>query len=413
MRLARRTLLTSALAAVAAPAVLRAARADAAPTTLKLHHFFSSVAGAHDRFLAPWARKVEAESGGRIRIEIFPSMELGGAPAHLFDQVHDGLADFVWAVPSHTPGRFPKIEAFELPFVPARRALVNSKALEDYAAANLKDEFREFHPICFSCRDSSALHAKRAIQSIADLKGLRLHVPNRLAADSVHALGAQGIAMPAPQVPMAIKENVIDGCLDPWDVLPGLKLFDPLKAHTDFAEASLSSTTFVLAMNPAAYDRLPRDLKAVIDANSGQVAAGMAGAMWDGDAAAVAATVRERGDAIATLAPEELARWRKLTDPVIANWVKEIKERRIDGRKLLADARTFLEKYANEPEPLPPQPPQAAATETVVARPQQTPPQQPPQVQAELPAPPKPAPAPVIPSAPAAKPPPKVLDIPL
>ena len=40
----------------------------------------------------------------------------------------------VWALPCNTPGRFPKIEAFELPFVPSRRALVSSKALDDYAA---------------------------------------------------------------------------------------------------------------------------------------------------------------------------------------------------------------------------------------------------------------------------------------
>jgi TRAP-type transport system periplasmic protein len=137
MRLARRTLLASMLASAAAPAVLRLARAEATPVTLKLHHFFSSVSSAHDKFLAPWARKVEAESSGRIRIDIFPSMQLGGAPAQLFDQACDGLAEVVWAAPGHTPGRFVKIEAFELPFVTSRRALVNSRAIEGYAAANL------------------------------------------------------------------------------------------------------------------------------------------------------------------------------------------------------------------------------------------------------------------------------------
>ena len=144
MRAARRTFLASAAAAIAAPAVMRLARADA-PITLKLHHFQSSVSSGHDKFLAPWARKVEAESGGRIRIDIFPSMQLGGAPAQLFDQARDGVVDIAWTVPALTPGRFPKIEMFELPFVPARRALVSSKALQDFAAINLNDEFREVH----------------------------------------------------------------------------------------------------------------------------------------------------------------------------------------------------------------------------------------------------------------------------
>src|ERR1700761_7277341 len=203
MRWNRRTLLVSALTSLAAPGILRVARADAPPLTLKLHHAFSAVSPAHDKFLAPWARKVEADSSGRIRIDIFPSMQLGGAPAQLFDQARAGVGDIAWAVPGATPGRFPRCEAFELPFVVSHRALVNSKALEDFAAADLQDEFREVHPLCFSCRDRGVLHTPRAIKSIADLKGLRLHVPNRFAGESIRALGAQGISAPALQVPVA------------------------------------------------------------------------------------------------------------------------------------------------------------------------------------------------------------------
>ena len=357
MRWTRRTFIASTLALLATPAILRRARADAPQLTLKLHHSFSAVSAVHEKFLAPWARKVEADSGGRIRIDLFPSMQLGGAPAHLFDQARDGVADIVWAVPSATPGRFPKSEAFELPFVLSHRALVNSKALEDFAAANLQDEFREFHPLCFSCRDHGVLHTARAIKSIGDLKGLRLHVPNRLAAESVRALGAQGVSVPTPQVPMAISARAIDGCLDPWDAVPGLRLNDSLKNHTDFAEQALSSATFVLAMNRQAYDRLPRDLKTVIDNNAGQPVASMAGAMWDLEAKAVAGAARDRGEPVVVISGEEMAPWRKATEPVIAAWHKQMKERKLDGDKLLADVHALLAKYAEEPEPEPPQAP--------------------------------------------------------
>src|ERR1700728_2187282 len=139
MRWTRRTLVASMLASLATPAVLRLARGDTPQVTLKLHHFFSAVSPAHDKFLALWARKVEADSSGRIRIDIFPSMQLGGAPAQLFDQARGGVVDIAWTVPALTPGRFPKIEMFELPFVPARRALVSSKALQDFAAINLNE----------------------------------------------------------------------------------------------------------------------------------------------------------------------------------------------------------------------------------------------------------------------------------
>ncbi len=304
MRIVRRTFLVSTLSAVAAPAVLRLARADAPQLTLKLHHSFSSVSSAHDKFLAPWARQVEAQSGGRIRIDLFPSMQLGGAPSQLFDQARDGIADIVWAMPSTTPGRFPKIEAWELPFVPSSRALVSSKAIDDYGRANLVDEFREVHPLSFSCSDRGVLHANRPVRILEDMKDLRLHVQTRFAGDAIRAMGAVGIPMPNAQLPLAITQHVVDGCIDPWDIMPALKLNDLLKMHTEFADASLSSTTFALVMNKASYDRLPRDLKDVIDANAGQSAAGAAGTMWDLQAKIVADSVAQRGDPITTLLPE-------------------------------------------------------------------------------------------------------------
>jgi TRAP-type transport system periplasmic protein len=351
MRIARRTFLTSSIGTAVAPAILRFARADTPPITLKLHHSFSAVSGVHDKFLLPWARKIETESGGRMHVDIFPSMQLGGAPAALLDQVRDGSADIVFAAPTLTPGRFAKIETFELPFLPARRALVSSKALADFAAANLQDEFRDFYMICFSCSDSAAIHATRPVRTTEDMKDFKLHVQTRLAAEAMRVLGARPVMMPSAQLPVAITEHVVDGCLDPWHLVPPLRLNDLLRFHTEFSDRSPSARTYVLAMNKTSYDRLPRELKSVIDSNSGQVAAAMAGAMWDQQAAAVANMVVERGDLIVTLLPEAVVRWRKATEPVIDAWRKEIKEQKIDGAKLIAAANALLAKYANEPVP--------------------------------------------------------------
>jgi TRAP-type C4-dicarboxylate transport system substrate-binding protein len=390
MRIARRTFLTSSIGTAVAPAILRLAHADTPPITLKLHHSFSAVSGVHDKFLLPWARKIETESGGRMHVDIFPSMQLGGAPAALLDQVRDGSADIAFAAPTLTPGRFAKIETFELPFLPSRRALVSSKALTDFAAANLQDEFRDFYTICFSCSDSAAIHATRPVRTTEDIKDFKVHVQTRLAAEAMRALGARPVMMPSAQLLVAITEHVVDGCLDPWHLVPPLRLNDLLRSHTEFSDRSPSARTYVLAMNKASYDRLPRELKSVIDSNAGQGAAAMAGAMWDQQAAAVANMVVERGDLIVTLLPEAVARWRKATEPVIDNWRKEIKEQKIDGAKLIAAANALLAKYANEPVP-----------QSVQASPptQQQAVAQPPQPQAPANAAPKPASNPTSPPA--------------
>lgn len=371
MRVARRTFLASTLASFAAPAIVRSAHADAQPIVLKLHHSFSAVSSVHDKFLSPWARKVEADSGGRIRIDIFPSMQLGGAPAALYDQARDGDAEIVWAAPRQTPGRFPKIETFDLPFLPSRRALVSSKALQDFAALNLKDEFGEVHPLCFSCADRGVIHGYNPVRTIDDVKDLKLHVQTRLAGEALRALGAEPVPMPSEELPMAISQRVVDGCVDPWHLVPPFRLGDLLKNHTEFSDWSLSSTSYVLAMNQDAYDRLPRDLKTVIDNNSGQLAAGMAGTMWDLQASAVAQNAAQTGDVIVTLLPEAVAHWRKTTDPVIAAWLKDMKEQKVDGGKLIASAHALLAKYENLPEPQPSQ--FSPAPEQSTAQPQAAP----------------------------------------
>ncbi len=356
----RRAFVASTASSLAAPAFLRAALGDGPRFTFKLHHALSSVSCAHTNFLVPWAHTVEVQAGARIRIDIFPSMQLGGQPVELFDQARDRVADIVWTRPSETPGRFPRIELFELPFVPPRRALVGSKAIADFSTDNLKDEFREVHPLCFSCADRGIVHGSRPVQSADDIKGLRLDVRTRFAGEAMQALGARALLVPSAQLPLAITRHIVDGCVVPWTIAPALKLYDLLKVHTDFADYSLSTTTFMLVMNKTAYESLPPDLKKVINDNSGQIAAGMAGAMWDLQASSVADIVSRRGDPIMTLTPEAVEPWRKATEPVIHAWLKQMKARKIDGEKLLAGARALFDKYADEPEPQPPRPSQPA-----------------------------------------------------
>src|SRR5262245_36139675 len=146
MRISRRDFMGGAFAA---PFVAGPAFGQSAEFQLKLHHFLARAANVPAKFIAPWARKVETESNGRIKIDIFPSMQLGGSPQQLFDQARDGVADFVWTLPAYTAGRFPIIEVFDLPFLGARKAVPNSKALQELSEHHMRDEFRQVHRICF------------------------------------------------------------------------------------------------------------------------------------------------------------------------------------------------------------------------------------------------------------------------
>jgi TRAP-type C4-dicarboxylate transport system substrate-binding protein len=341
----RRGFFALAGAVLAAPAVVRAARA--ADVTLRLHHFLPATTSGQVKFLTPWARKVEAESGGRLRIEIFPSMQLGGKPPQLYDQARDGVVDLVWTLPGYTAGRFPILETFELPFVAHPSALVNARAVQDFASAHLGEELREVQPICVWAHDQGVINASRPVRSLEDLKGLKLRFPTRLSGEALKALGAQAIGMPVPQVPEALAQRVIDGAVVPWEVVPSVKLHELVRFHTEFPAApTFYTATFVLVMNRARYQGLPEDLRAVIDANSGAGAAAMAGRGWDEASQAVRAMIEKRGNTITRLTEAETQRWREATVPVVAAWLAQMAARGLDGERYLDDARAAIARYA-------------------------------------------------------------------
>ncbi|NJL08106.1 MAG: TRAP transporter substrate-binding protein, partial [Methylacidiphilales bacterium] len=297
--LTRRRAVTLAGALVASPAFLRLRSANAADVTLRLHHFLPPTTSGQVGFLAPWAKKIAAESEGRIRIDIFPSMQLGGKPPQLYDQARDGVADLVWTLPGYTAGRFPILETFELPFVAHRSAQVNALAVQDFADAYLGEELGEVKPICVWAHDQGVIHSNRRVARLEDMKGLKLRFPSRLSGEALKALGAQAIGMPVPQVPEALAQRVIDGAVVPWEVVPSIKLQELVRFHTEISGSpTFYAATFVLVMNKARYDSLPADLKAVIDANSGRAAAQMAGRAWDEASAEVRGRIEARGNTI-------------------------------------------------------------------------------------------------------------------
>ena len=134
----RRTLIQGAAgAALGAPALVGFAQQA---VTLKFHTFMAPMSNVWLTMHKPWMDKVEKESGGRIKFEAYPAMQLGGTPVQLYDQARDGVVDIVWTLPGSTPGRFPTTEVFELPFIGAAKGIVNAQASQEFADTYLKEE---------------------------------------------------------------------------------------------------------------------------------------------------------------------------------------------------------------------------------------------------------------------------------
>lgn len=349
MRVARRRVLKLAGAALAAPALVRFAHGQA-QVVLKLHHFFSPLSSVHTKFLVPWAKKVGAASEGRIRVDVFGSMQLGGVAAALYDQARDGVADIVWALPGLSPARFAGVQVFEQPFVGGRRALANARAAQEFAATYLAQELREVQPLCVAAHDQGLIHATKPVATMDDLKDLKLRPPTRAAGEALRLLGASPNFVPLPQVGDAFSRKLLDGCLLPWDTAAAAKIHELTKFHAAFATSpSLSTSPYILAMNRAKYEALTPDLRKVIDDHSGDTAATMVGRMWDDQAAGIEEMVRKRGNTVSAISAEEAARWRRITEPAVKPWMVLAEVNSLDGAKLIEAARALVAKYETAP----------------------------------------------------------------
>ncbi len=341
-----RTICAAALLAVASFAG-QVSPAAAQEVTLRVHHFLPPPAPVPKNFITPWAEKVEKESGGRIKVEIYPTMQLGGKPPALYDQVRDGVVDIIWTLPGYTPGRFPGTEAFELPFMPAN-AEATSQAAWRFYEKYLKNEFKDVHLIAAHVHGPGLLHVKGdGVSKLEDMKGLKLRGPTRQANALLSALGAIPVGMPVPAMPEALSKGVIDGTVIPWEVTAPLKVSELVDSHTDFAGSrGLYTSFFVFAMNKAKYESLPDDLKAVIDANSGLETSKWVGRVMDeGDAPGIA-IAKKSGNKMITLDEAEVARWKKVAAPLVDKWIEEMNAKGYDGAAMVADAKALIAEYA-------------------------------------------------------------------
>jgi len=321
--------------------------AYAQQVTLRVHQFLPAAAPVPKNFIAPWAQKVEADSGGKIKFELYPSMQLGGAPSFLYDQAKDGVADIVWTLVGYTPGRFPKAEAFELPFI-AGNGEQNSQAAWEYYEKNMKDDFKDVKVLAVHTHGPGLLHVKgEGVRKLEDMKGLKLRGPSRIVNKLILALGATPVGMPVPAMPDALSKGVIDGTVVPWEVTTALRVAELVNTHTNFSgNRSFYVAFFIFAMNKAKYDSLPADLKKVIDDNSGiNVSKWVGKVMDDGDAPGLAAA-KTRGNAIVTLDAKETARWKAAAKPVIDDWIVEMDGKGLNGKQLVDDVRAMVAKYA-------------------------------------------------------------------
>ncbi|QIE55219.1 TRAP transporter substrate-binding protein [Pikeienuella piscinae] len=335
-------------AAAAIVSLFGAGGAMAQEYTFKFHHFLGAKAPSQTKMIEPWARQVEENSGGKVKIEIYPAMTLGGRPPELINQVRDGVVDLVWTVNGYTPGLFPRTEVMELPNVYVNDPVAANLALYDMFESDLRQEYAGVEVMFLHIHAGQGIHMRDTpVHKPEDLVGKKLRIPTRTGAWVIEALGATPVGMPVPELPQALQKGVVDGAFIPWEIIPPLKIQEQTEYQIEGVDqARFGNTTFQVSMNKDRWDALPDDIKKAFKDASGPEWWGKVGEIWRASDDFGIKFAVDAGNEHIVLNEEETAAFDAALAPVVDRWIDEVTEKGIDGAGLVEKARELIAKHA-------------------------------------------------------------------
>ena len=236
--------------ALAAAIVFGMGSAQAETITLKLSHFVPPQHAFH-KWVVGWTQKIEQESGGRLKFEIYPNGQLVGPPNRQFDAARNGITDIAFCLHGVTPGRYPMTELANLPFTwPSSGANLPemAKRMTELAPKYLAAEHTGLHILFMSMANPVVIYSRVPIKTLDDFKGKKIRYASITNKFLLDALGAVPMLIPPPELQDAIAKGIADGAGFPHEA--GLA-YDLASVAKYAIEPPLASATFAFVMNPA------------------------------------------------------------------------------------------------------------------------------------------------------------------
>ena len=337
----RRVLAIVLLCLAAVLARLSPAEAQDKTFELKLSHW---VPPSHplQKAMEDWGASIEKASNGTITYKVYPAQQLGKAFDH-YDMARDGIADVTYISPGYQPGRFPIIDAGNLPFM-VSNAKGGSQAIDawyrKYAASEMKDV-----KFCLAfVHDYGSFHSKsKKIVVPADIKGMKVRSAHATIATLVTSLGGTNIQAAAPEVRDILEKGVAEAVTFPWG---SVILFGIDKVTKYHMNVPLYVTSFVWVMNKNTYASMSTAQQKVIDDHCTNEWALRVAAPWaDFERSGVAKLANDPAHDVYTITDAQLGEWKQAAEPVVAAWAESVRKVGADPNAVLLGLKDALAKY--------------------------------------------------------------------
>lgn len=216
------------------------------------------------KFYDEFKKEIEAKSGGKITMNLFPNGQLGG-DAEQLQSLMDGTVQFSTTITSGMTSTIPEYGVFDLPN--AFKDLDQMRKVEDNAdllgALNEASAAKGIHLMGMADAGFRELTTSKEIHSVADLSGLKIRVID----NPYHqlywtSLGAATTTMDFNEVYSSLQQKVIDAEENPYMNICANKFYE---VQPYIVETNHLAHMMVFTMNKALYDSLPDNVKALID----------------------------------------------------------------------------------------------------------------------------------------------------
>ena len=286
-----------------------------------------------------WAKEVEKRTDGKVKVTVFPGGTLTKAP-HCYDGVVKGISDIGMSVFAYTRGRFPVMEAADLP-LGYPDGVTATRTVNEFYKAVMPDELKDVKVLYLHAHGPGLLHTKKPVKTLEDLSKMKIRSTG-LSAKIVEALGGIPVAMPQGSTYESLQKGVVEGTFGPIEVLKGWKQGEVIKSTTDCFAVGYTTAMFVV-MNLDKWNSLPKDVQDVIDQVSAEWI-DVHGKTWNDVDEAGRKFTLSLGNEIIPLSDEEGARWVKAAQPVIDNYIANSKGKGLDGAKYVEILKGLIQK---------------------------------------------------------------------
>ncbi|PVB62418.1 TRAP transporter substrate-binding protein [Labrenzia sp. 011] len=301
---------------------------------IKLAHFLPTANGMHSDFMEPWARDLEACTDGQVEVTIYPGGTQLGNIAKLHDEVRAGIVDIAHGLHGIPGGRFERTRIIDLPFT-AASADAATRTLWELYPDYLAGEYDGLKVLALHAHNPGQIHTTdKRVETIDDLKGLRLRFPSGAVKSMLEALGATPQGMPPGAVYENAQKGVIDGAAFTWDTMASFKLAEVMKHHLD---AKAYVVSFWFTANRKAYESWPQNVRDCVDQLSGDNLIPKFGDWWIAwDKAGLDAVAGDDHEII-TLDDEQRAEWAAELEPMIDAYLADLEDKGIENAREIHD----------------------------------------------------------------------------